>query len=63
MSLPLTRVPGGSAAASLPVTLLPVLAALSRNFGMLLKAQVMAAPAAAMLPYCSGQPQLIASGE
>mgnify|MGYP000309585784 CR=1 FL=1 len=46
-----------------PVTFEPVLALLSRNFGMLEKAQVIAAPPSAMLPYCSGQPQLIASGE
>ena len=47
----------------LPVTFEPVLPALSRNFGRFEKAQVIAAPPVAKLPYCSGQPQEIASGE
>ena len=47
----------------LPVTIDPVLPALSRNLGRFEKAQVMAAPALPKLPYCSGQDQEIASGE
>lgn len=61
--LPSMSLPGGSMEPILPVTTEPVLPALSRNFGRFEKAQVMAAPPEAKLPYCSGQPQLIASGE
>src|SRR3954463_1546683 len=63
ISLPSISRPGGSIEPILPVTLESGLAALSRNFGRLEKAQVIAAPPLAKLPYCSGHPQEIASGE
>jgi hypothetical protein len=48
---------------TLPVTVDPSFPGLSRNLGRFEKAQVIAAPPEPKLPYCSGQPQEIASGE
>ena len=63
ISLPSISRPGGSIEPILPATAESLLPALSRNFGRLEKAQVIAAPPLAKLPYCSGQPHEIASGE